>query len=326
MRLIEATDLDSIDSYRLVERATPVPERSQVVVHVKACGVGYVDALVALGKYQVKPALPHTPGMEISGVIEAVGSDAGTLQPGMRVLAQAAGGFAERVVVGAPLVTPIPDALDFAQAAAFRVNYLTALHGLQDRARLAAGETLLVTGAAGGVGLAAVQLGKLLGAHVIACASTEDKRAFAMKHGAVASIDTQAEGWRDRLKALTGGKGPHVIFDPVCGALFEPAFRSIAWGGRHLVVGFAGGPIPSLPSNLTLMKGAGLLGVDVRQFMMFEWQRAGAHIEQLLTWVGEGRFQPAVGRVFAFEEFREALLFALSGKGLGKTVLSINQG
>ena len=323
MRLIEATDLDSIDSYRMVERPSPVPDKGQVLVRVKACGVGYVDALVALGKYQVKPGLPHTPGMEISGIIDAVGADTGTLKPGMRVLAQAAGGFAEQVIVGAPLVTPIPEALDFAQAAAFRVNYLTVLHGLQDRARLAAGETLLVIGAAGGVGLAAVQIGKLLGATVIACASTEEKRAFAMKHGAAAGIDTQAEGWRDRLKALTGGKGPHVIFDPVCGPLFEPAFRSIAWGGRHLVVGFAGGPIPSLPSNLTLMKGAGLLGVDVRQFMMFEWQRAGAHVEQLLTWVSEGRFQPAVGSVFAFEDFREALLFALSGKGLGKTVLSV---
>lgn len=323
MRLVEARDLDSIDSYRLVERDAPVPEKGQVLLRVKACGVGYVDALVALGKYQVKPPLPHTPGMEVSGIIEAVGPGCEPLKPGPRVLAQAVGGFAEQVVVAAPLITPIPDALDFAAAAGFRVNYLTALHGLQDRARLAAGETLLVTGAAGGVGLAAVQVGKILGARVIACASTEEKRAFARQHGADDEIDTQAEGWRDRLKALTGGKGPHVIFDPVCGPLFEPGFRSLAWGGRHLVVGFAGGPIPSLPSNLTLMKGAGLLGVDVRQFMMFEWQRAGAHVQQLLGWVAEGRLAPPVGRVFAFEAFREALTYALSGKGLGKTILAV---
>lgn len=323
MRLIEAENLDSIDSYRMVERDTPVPGRGQALIRVKACGVGYVDALVALGKYQVKPPLPHTPGMEIAGVIEALGEDTGALKVGQRVLAQAPGGFAEAAVVAPALMVPIPDRMSFAQAAAFRVNYLTALHGLQDRARLAPGETLLVTGAAGGVGLAAVQLGALMGARVIACASTGEKRAFARSHGATEVIDTALEGWRDRLKALTGGKGPNVIFDPVCGPLFEPAFRSVAWGGRHLVVGFAGGPIPSLPANLTLMKGAGLLGVDVRQFMMFEWQRAAAHVATLLSWVEEGRLVPVPGRVFAFDDYRDALGFALSGKGMGKTILEI---
>jgi NADPH2:quinone reductase len=323
MRLIEATDLDSIESYRMVEREAPVPGKGQVLIRVKACGVGYVDALVALGKYQVKPPLPHTPGMEIAGVIEALGEDTGALKPGQRVLAQAPGGFAEAVAVAPALIVPIPDRMSFAQAAAFRVNYLTALHGLQDRARLGAGETLLVTGAAGGVGLAAVQLGALMGARVIACASSEEKRAFAQAHGASEVIDTTLEGWRDRLKALTGGKGPDVIFDPVCGPLFEPAFRSIAWGGRHLVVGFAGGPIPALPANLTLMKGAGLLGVDVRQFMMFEWQRAAAHVATLLAWVDDGRLVPAVGRVFPFDAYREALTFALSGRGMGKTILEV---
>jgi NADPH2:quinone reductase len=323
MRLIEAANLDSIDSYRMVERDTPVPGNGQALIRVKACGVGYVDALVALGKYQVKPPVPHTPGMEIAGIIEALGPDAGSLKVGQRVLAQAVGGFSEFIVAAPALITPIPDAMSFEQAAAFRVNYLTALHGLQDRARIAKGETLLVTGAAGGVGLAAVQVGVHLGAKVIACASTEEKRAFALQYGASAAIDTDADKWRDRLKALTDGKGPNVIFDPVCGPLFEPAFRSIAWGGRHLVVGFAGGPIPSLPANLTLMKGAGLLGVDVRQFMMFEWQRGQEHLATLLGWVGEGRFQPAIGKVFAFDEFRDALTYALTGKGLGKTVLAV---
>jgi NADPH2:quinone reductase len=323
MRLIEAENLDSIDSYRMVEREVPMPGKGQALIRVKACGVGYVDALVALGKYQVKPPLPHTPGMEIAGVIEALGEDTGALKVGQRVLAQAPGGFAEAVMVAPALIVPIPDRMSFAQAAAFRVNYLTALHGLQDRARLASGETLLVTGSAGGVGLAAVQLGALMGARVIACASTEEKRAFAQAHGASEVIDTTPEGWRDRLKALTGGKGPNVIFDPVCGPLFEPAFRSIAWGGRHLVVGFAGGPIPALPANLTLMKGAGLLGVDVRQFMMFEWQRAAAHVATLLSWVEEGRLVPVPGRVFPFNAYRDALSFALSGKGMGKTILEI---
>lgn len=324
MRVVEAKSLDSLDAYTLIERDVPVPEKGQVLIKVKACGVGYVDALVALGRYQVKPPLPHTPGMEVSGIVEAVGPDVKDLTPGMRVLAQAAGGFAEYVPVSVALVTPIPDALSFEQAAAFRVNYLTALHGLKDRGRLHAGEILLVTGAAGGVGLAAVQVGSLMGAKVIACASSDEKRAFALRHGASASIDTSPDKWRERLKVLTDGKGPNVIFDPVCGGLFEPAFRSIAWGGRHLVVGFAGGPVPALPANLTLMKGAGLLGVDVRQFMLYEWQRALEHLSSLLSWVEDGQLKPVVGRVFCYEEYREALSFALSGKGLGKTVLAIS--
>ena len=323
MRVVEAKSLENLDAYALVERDVPVPEKGQVLIRVKACGVGYVDALVALGKYQVKPPLPHTPGMEISGVVEAVGPEVGGLAPGARVLAQAAGGFAEFVLVSSAMVMRIPDALSFEQAAAFRVNYLTAFHGLKDRAHLQSGETLLVIGAAGGVGLAAVQVGKLLGAKVIACASSEEKRSFAALHGASSTIDTLPDKWRDRLKVLTDGKGPNVIFDPVCGELFEPAFRSISWGGRHQVVGFADGPVPSLPANLTLKKGAGLLGVDVRQFMLFEWAHAMEHMALLLSWVRDAQLKPVVGRIFPFGEFRDALAFALSGKGLGKAVLAV---
>jgi NADPH2:quinone reductase len=220
-------------------------------------------------------------------------------------------------------VVRIPDQMSFGQAAGFRINYLTAMHGLRDRAAIAPGERLLVLGAAGGVGMAAVQIGVILGARVIAAASTEEKRAFAVANGASATIDTAPEGWRDRLKTLCEGRGPDVVFDPVCGPLFEPAFRSLAWRGRHLVVGFAGGPIPSLPSNLTLMKGAALSGVDVRQFLIFEAEHAQSHLSQLLAWVAEGRLSPPVGRVFDLPHYAQALEFALSGQGMGKTILTL---
>jgi len=325
MRAIQAGDLDSIDSYRTVELADPEPREGEVRIRVAACGVGYVDALVALGRYQVKPPLPHVPGSEIAGVVEALGAGVSGLAVGDRVLAMSrGGGFAQLAVAPAAATARLPEAMGFPQAAGFRVNYLTALHGLRDRAGLKAGERLLVFGAAGGVGAAAVQVGLALGAQVIAAGSTPAKRDFAQQLGAQAAIDVEADGWRDRLKALTGGAGVDVVFDPVCGPLFEPAFRSLAWGGRHLVVGFAGGEgIPALPSNLPLMKGAALVGVDVRQFQLFEAERARAQLSELLDWVGAGRLSPPVGRVFGFEAAREALTYALSGQGLGKTVLEL---
>lgn len=322
MRVVEADSLESVNSYRLVERVRPVASAGEVIIRIEACGVGYVDALVALGRYQVKPPLPHTPGSEVGGVVEATGDGVTALRPGQRVMAQVRGGFAEYAVASAAAVAAIPDAMRFEQAAGFRVNYLTALHGLMGRAALREGETLLVRGAGGGVGLAAVQIGALLGAKVIASASTEAKRAAALANGATVVIDTVAEGWRDRLKALAP-HGVDVAFDPVCGALFEPAFRSLAWGGRHLVVGFTGGAIPALPANLPLMKGAGLLGVDVRQFLLFEQAKASEHLATLLGWVETGRLDPVVGRTFAMTDFGAALEFALSGEGVGKTILRV---
>jgi NADPH:quinone reductase len=323
MKLIQAETLDSIADYRLIEREPPTPGPGEARVRVAACGVGYVDALVALGRYQVKPPLPHTPGSEVGGVIDALGEGVTHLSVGQRVMAQARGGFAQLAIVAAASIVTIPDAMSFEQAAGFRINYLTALHALRDRARLAPGERLLVLGAAGGVGMAAVQVGALMGAEIVGVARTQEKRAFAAAYGATHTLDTEVEGWRDRLKAVCGGKGVDVVFDPVCGPLFEAAFRSLAWRGRHLVVGFAGGPIPALPANLPLMKGAGLMGVDVRQFLLFEADRAAAHLAELLAWVGQGRLSPPVGRTFGLEDYAAALEFALSGQGLGKTVLSL---
>jgi NADPH2:quinone reductase len=323
MKFVQAAKLDSIADYALREGDVPRPGAGEVLVKVAACGVGYVDALVALGRYQVKPPLPHTPGQEAGGWVETVGPGVSGLAPGDRVMASVRGGFAEFAIAPVATVVKIPNAMGFAQAAGFRINYLTALHGLRDRGMLRPGERLLVLGAAGGVGTAAVEVGKILGAEVIAAASSDEKRAFARDQGADHVLDTAPEGWRDRLKAICGGKGPDVVFDPVCGPLFELAFRSLVWGGRHLVVGFVGGEIPALRSNLTLMKGAALLGVDVRQFQLFEPARTSAHVAELLSRVGNGRLIPAVGRTFALTDFAPALEFALTGQGMGKTVLAI---
>jgi len=323
MKFVQAQTLDAISDYRLEEGDAPAPQAGEVLIKVAACGVGYVDALVALGRYQVKPPLPFTPGSEVGGVIAGLGDQVTGFAVGDRVMASVRGGFAEYAIAPAAATHKIPDRMAFAQAAGFPINYVTALHGLRDRAVVRSGERLLVLGAAGGVGTAAVQIGKILGATVIAAASSAEKRDFARAQGADEGIDTAAEGWRERLKAVCGGKGPDVVFDPVCGPLFEPAFRSLVWGGRHLVVGFAGGPIPALRANLTLMKGAALVGVDVRQFLLFEGAKAAAHMRELLAWVGEGRLVPPVGRTFALEDYRDALEFALSGKGLGKTVLQV---
>lgn len=325
MRVIQSDRLDSVDHYTEAEAPMPEPAAGEVRIRIAACGVGYVDTLVALGRYQVKPPLPHIPGGEVAGRIDAVGPGAGDLRPGDRVLAQVRGGFADYAIAPASGVARIPDNMSFAQAAGFRINYVTALHALRDRAHLVPGERLLVIGAAGGVGLAAVQIGRILGGRVIAVASSPEKRALAARHGAEITLDRDVDGWRDRLKAAAGG-GVDVVFDPVTGPLFQLAFRSLNWGGRHLVIGFASGDIPALPANLPLMKGAALVGVDVRQFaQVFEADKATAQLMEMLEWVRCGELEPPVGRVFPFGQYREALTYAFSGQGVAKTIFSVEE-
>ena len=324
MKAIQTTDLSSIDNYAPVDLPVPQPGEGEVRIRVAACGVGYVDALVALGRYQVKPSLPHVPGGEIGGLVEALGPGVTGCKIGERVLAQVRGGFAEYAIASGGAVRRIPDRMSMNQAGGFRVNYGTALHGLRDRAALKAGETLVVIGAAGGVGLAAVQIGRLLGATVIRVASTEQKRAAVKDAGAGATLDRAVEGWRDRLKAVSPN-GVDVVFDPVSGPLLQPAFRSLGWRGRYLVVGFAGGEIPALPVNLPLLKGAGLIGVDYRQFSaVFQEEAAASELEELLAWVSKGELDVRVGRTFPFGNYREALEYALSGEGTGKTILAVD--
>ena len=324
MKAIQTADLSAIDNYALVDLPAPQPGEGEVRIKVAACGVGFVDALVALGRYQVKPSLPHVPGAEIGGVVDALGPGVTGFAIGERVLAQARGGFAEYAIASERAVSRIPDRMSMNQAAGFRVNYGTALHGLRDRAALKAGEILVVIGAAGGVGLAAVQVGRLLGANVIGVASTEQKRVAVQEAGAGVTLDRTVEGWRDRLKTVAP-QGIDVVFDPVSGPLLQPAFRSLGWGGRYLVVGFAGGDIPALPVNLPLLKGAALIGVDYRQFgAVFEAEAAASELEELLAWVAKGELNVPVGRTFPFGQYREALEFALSGDGTGKTILVVD--
>lgn len=323
-RVIRAHAARSLDAYAIETTSMPQPGPGEVRLRVRACGVGYVDALHATGRYQLANTLPFTPGVEVAGEIDAVGEGSGDLLPGMRVipLVSVRGGFADHVLAPAAQIAPIPPAMDFAEAAAVRANWLTAMHALIDRGGLCAGQTVLVFGAAGGVGSAAVQLAGRLGARVVAVGSTPEKREFAARLGAAATIDTEPEGWRDRLAmACRGTGGPDIVVDPVCGPLFEAAFRSIGWGGRHLVIGFAGGPIPSLKANLSLLKGAALVGVDVRQFGLKQPEDAEANRRKLRAWMTEGSVSAAVSATFPFMRFREALEHAASGTGLGKTVL-----
>jgi NADPH2:quinone reductase len=322
MKAVVAESLGSLEDLQLVDVDRPLLQAGHVLVRVQACSIGYVDALLALGKYQVTPPLPHTPGQEIGGIVEEVGEGVSDLKAGDRVFCIASKGLAEYACVRAEMVMPIPGDLSFSEAACLPINYLTALHGLRDRAQLVDRETVLVFGAAGGLGSAGIHISKAIGAHVIAVASTEEKRKFALANGADACIETNLDGWRPRLEQVAGGKKLDVIFDPVCGPLFEHAFRSLAWRGRHLVLGFAGGAIPSLPANLTLMKGASLIGVDVRQYMMLEGHRLKADLRQLADWIEDGQFKPIVGPEYPLGKFSDALTMAFSGQVLGKTVVN----
>ena len=307
------------------EVAAPSPGNGQVRLRVRAAGASLLDALIAAGRYQVKPPLPFSPGSEFAGEIDAVGPDVTTHKIGQRVMAGGfVGGFAESAVVPAVGAVLIPDAMSFETAAGFRTNYMTALHGFKQRAALAPSETVLVLGAAGGVGSAAIEIAKVMGAKVIAAASSEEKRAFATKLGADHAIGTEADAFRDRIKEITGGRGVDVVYDPVGGALTELAFRSLAWRGRHLVVGFAAGSIPALPVNLALLKGAALVGVDLARFsFMHEPAVAQENLKQLLAWFAEGRLQPTIGRVYPFAEARQALADILERRAVGKSVVRV---
>ncbi len=326
MQAVLGRRLESLEDYALDTLPLPEPGPGQVRLKVHSAGLGFADGLLCTGRYQLKPELPFVPGCEFAGVIDALGPEVNGFELGQRCAATAmGGGCAEFAVVPVSSLVPLPDGLGFAHAAAFWVDYTTAFHALQDRARLQPGERVLVLGAAGGLGLAAVQIARLLGAEVIAAASTAGKRDAAKAAGAQECLDSSAADWPERLKLLTGGAGVDVIFDPVGGDGFETAFRRLAWGGRHLVLGFAGGGIPVLPTNLALLKGAALLGVDIRQFALREPDRAAAAREQLARWVGDGTLQPAVGVAYALGDFRSALASTFNRQRIGKTILTVLQ-
>ena len=310
------------DSLLLEELPDLVPQAGQVILDVKAAGVNFPDVLIIQGKYQIKPELPFTPGNEVAGVVHAVGAGVSSHKVGERVIAFVSqGGFAQQIAVQADLLMPMPAGMDFDTAAAITLTYGTSHHAVVDRAALKAGETMLVLGAAGGVGLAAIEIGKALGARVIAAASSDEKLAVCRAHGADATINYSTEDLRAALKAATGGKGPDVIYDPVGGAYSESSLRSIAWRGRHLVVGFANGEIPKLPLNLLLLKGASLVGVFWGDYVRREPQANLAGMQQLMGWLAEGKIKPHVSARYALADTAQALNDMAARKVTGKVVI-----
>ena len=311
-----------VDALVWKELPTPVPGAGEVLIEIKAASLNFPDLLIVQNKYQMKPPLPFVPGSEYAGVVQAVGSSVTDLQIGQHVAClSGTGGFASHTIAPAALCMPLPDGFGFVDAAAFIMIYATSHHALVDRARLLPGETVLVLGAAGGVGTSAIQIAKALGARVIAAASTDEKCALCTTIGADATINYTRQDLREAIKLLTGGRGPDVIYDPVGGDLAEPAFRSIAWRGRYLVVGFAGGAIPSLPLNLTLLKGASIVGVFWGGFAKNEPKANASAMAELAQWYGQGKIKPVIDQTLPMAELKAAYARMGSRSVMGKLVM-----
>ncbi|WP_044873144.1 NADPH:quinone oxidoreductase family protein [Pseudomonas sp. LFM046] len=312
------------DTLVLEEVASPEPKKNEVLIDVHAAAVNFPDTLIIEGKYQFKPPFPFSPGGEAAGVVAAVGEKISHLKPGDRVMALTGwGSFAEQVAVPSYNVMPIPKGIDFNSAAAFGMTYGTSMHALKQRAHLQPGETLLVLGASGGVGLAAVEIGKAMGARVIAAASSAEKLEVAKAAGADALINYSEENLKDRVKELTGGQGADVIYDPVGGDLFDAAVRAINWNGRLLVVGFASGRIPELPVNLALLKGASVVGVFWGSFAQRQPQDNLANFQQLFAWYAEGKLKPLVSQTFPLERAADAINALATRQAVGKVVVEV---
>lgn len=312
-----------VDALQWREAPTPEPQAGQVRLAVHAASLNFPDLLIVENKYQFKPPLPFVPGSEFAGVVEAVGEGVTAFKPGDRVAALAGnGGFGSHAIVPADKLFALPDGMSFEHGAAFAMTYGTSIHALLDRGRLKAGETVLVLGAAGGVGTAAVQIAKAAGARVIAAASSDEKCALCTQIGADETINYSTANLREALKALTGGKGPDVVYDPVGGDLAEPVFRSIAWRGRYLVIGFAGGGIPALPWNLALLKGADLVGVFWGDFVRREPAGFQRDMRQLGQWYAEGKVRPLVHQTLPMSDLHKAYAMMSGRQVIGKLVLT----
>jgi NADPH2:quinone reductase len=315
-----------VEALQWQELPTPQPKAGEVLIEIKAASLNFPDLLIVQNKYQFKPPLPFVPGSEYAGVIAAVGEGVTHLQVGQPVAClSGTGGFGSHAIAPAKLCMPLPKGFPFVDAAAFIMIYATSHHALIDRAQLKAGETVLVLGAAGGVGTAAIQIAKAMGARVIAAASSAEKCELCKSIGADVTINYTEQAlptaFRDAVKAATGGKGPDVIYDPVGGDFAEPAFRSIAWRGRYLVVGFAAGPIPSLPLNLMLLKGASLVGVFWGDFSRREPQANAAMMGELAQWYAQGKVKPVIDRTLPMSDLPAAYARMGSRAVMGKLVL-----
>lgn len=310
------------EALELQDVPDPKPAAGEVLVNVKAIGLNFFDLLIIANKYQVKPPLPFSPGAEFAGVVEAIGEGVRGVAPGDRVCGYFGYGAArEKLVVPAAMLMHVPEGLELERAAGLIVTYSTAIHALIDRGRLKSGETLAVLGAAGGVGTAAVEVGKILGARVIACASSADKIAFARDHGADAGLDYSREDVKDRLRELTGGGGADVVFDPVGGPLAEPAVRATAWEGRYLVIGFAAGDIPRLPLNHVLLRGCSVVGVVWGGLARHDSARMRQIAEQAMAWAAAGRISAHVDKVLPLAQAADALNAIARREVKGKVVL-----
>ncbi|MEA2929973.1 MAG: NADPH:quinone reductase [Hyphomicrobiales bacterium] len=322
MKAILCTRFGGPDDLAFDDIPEPAAGAGEVVVAVKAAALNFFDTLLIAGKYQVKPPFPFSPASEFAGVVQSVGSGVTGLGAGDRVLGYGGHGAArERVAISAQRVVKIPDALDFDRAAGITVIYGTTLHALKDRARLKSGETLAVLGASGGTGLAAIELGRLMGARVIACASSDEKLAFCRQHGADDTINYATEDLKDALRRVTGGKGADVIYDPVGGPYAEAALRSIAWQGRFLVIGFAAGEIPKIPLNLALLKGCDIVGVFWGSFIERDPKSHQANMAQLVAWAAAGKLSAHVHAVYPLAKTADALKAIASRSVMGKVIL-----
>ncbi|MCJ2083075.1 NADPH:quinone oxidoreductase family protein [Methylobacterium sp. J-090] len=322
MKALLCTRLGGPDDLSLEDIADPVAGPGEAVVRITLAALNFFDTLIIAGRYQVKPDLPFSPGGEASGVIEDLGPDVTGFAVGDRVIVhQKFGTCRERIAVSTRHLTPIPGEVSDEQAAGLTITYGTSLHALRDRANLQPGETLAVLGASGGVGIAAVELGAVMGAHVIACASSAEKLAVARAHGATLEVDYAADNLREALRALTEGRGVDVIYDPIGGDYAEPALRSLGWKGRYLVIGFAAGDIPRIPLNLALLKGIDIQGVHWGVFVEREPEAHAENQRQLLAWVAEGRLTAKVHGVYPLADYAEALGILKRREAVGKVLL-----
>lgn len=327
MKAVICHEFAPVEALRVGEAPAPELAPGQVLIDVRAAGVNFPDGLIVQGKYQSKPPLPFVPGSEAAGTVRAVAPGVAGFSAGDRVVAFCGtGAFGEQVAVPASQVYALPDGADWATAAGMLITYGTSYHALKDRAALRRGETLLVLGAAGGVGLAAVELGALMGARVIAAASSPAKLALARDHGAAELIDYANEDLRARVKALTDGKGVDVVYDPVGGASAIAAVKSLAWGGRHLVVGFAGGEIPAIPANLLLLKSAAAIGVLWGNHLRADPAHHAGNIAELLRWLVEGRIRPGIDAIFPLDRAVAAIEHVMARRAQGKVILAVTTG
>jgi NADPH:quinone reductase len=322
MKALLCKQFGPIDDLVFEEMPTPILAPNQLLIETKACGVNFPDTLIVQGKYQFKPVFPFAPGGEVAGIIKEIGSEVKHLKVGDKVFSLTGhGGFAEAVVADANKTFPLPVGMDFTTAASTMYTYGTSYHALKDRAKLQSGETLLILGASGGVGLAALQLAKLMGATVIAAASTIEKLAVCTELDADYVINYTTEDIKEKIKEITNGKGVDVVYDPVGDKYAEPAIRSLAWKGRYLVVGFAGGEIPKIPLNLALLKGASIVGVFWGMFAEKEPANSFKNFAEILEFIKTGKLKQHIHQIYSLQNSKQSLIDLANRKVVGKCVI-----